>query len=68
MRSSTWQVDGMTCGHCVQAVQTEVGKLPGVASVEVDLEHKRVVVTGDGVDDAAVVAAVEEAGYDAVPA
>ncbi len=68
MRSSTWLVNGMTCAHCVQAVQAEVGKLAGVASVQIDLERKQVVVTGDEIDDAAVVAAVDEAGYDAVPA
>ena len=68
MTSKTWIVDGMTCGHCVAAVSAEVGKVPGVADVQVDLASKRVVVTGDGVADEAVLAAVDEAGYDAVPA
>jgi len=68
MASKTWIVDGMTCGHCVASVSEEVGKVPGVAGVEVDLQSKRVVVTGDDVPDGAVVAAVDEAGYDAVPA
>ncbi len=67
MTSKTWIVDGMTCGHCVASVTAEVGKLPGVSDVQVDLATKRVVVTG-GVPDDAVVAAVDEAGYDAVPA
>lgn len=67
MTSKTWIVDGMTCGHCVASVTAEVGKLPDVADVQVDLATKRVVVTG-GVADDAVVAAVDEAGYDAVPA
>jgi copper chaperone CopZ len=58
----------MTCGHCVAAVSEEVGKVPGVTDVQVDLESKRVVVAGTGVADEAVVAAVDEAGYDAVPA
>jgi copper chaperone CopZ len=66
--SKTWIVDGMTCGHCVASVSAEVGKVPGVSDVEVDLATKRVVVTGEGVADDAVVAAVDEAGYDAVPA
>jgi len=68
MASKTWIVDGMTCGHCVASVSGEVGKVPGVAGVEVDLQSKQVVVTGDDVPDEAVVAAVDEAGYDAVPA
>lgn len=67
MTSKTWIVDGMTCGHCVASVTAEVGKLPGVSDVQVDLATKRVVVSG-GVPDDAVVAAVDEAGYDAVPA
>jgi copper chaperone CopZ len=58
-------VSGMTCGHCVNAVRSEVETVPGVAAVEVDLETKRVVVRGDGVDDAAVRAAIVEAGYEA---
>jgi copper chaperone len=66
--SKTWIVDGMTCGHCVASVSAEVGKVPGVSDVEVDLATKRVVVTGEGVADDAVVAAIDEAGYDAVPA
>jgi copper chaperone len=66
--SKTWIVDGMTCGHCVASVSAEIGKVPGVSDVEVDLATKRVVVTGKGVADDAVVAAVDEAGYDAVPA
>lgn len=60
----TYQVVGMTCAHCVQAVRTEVGKVPGVTSVDVDLDSGRVTVTGDGVDDTSVAAAVDEAGYE----
>jgi copper ion binding protein len=62
---ATYIVSGMTCGHCVQAVQTEVGAVPGVTGVDVDLDTKEVVVHGDGVDDAAVRAAIVEAGYEA---
>ncbi len=60
----TYTVTGMTCGHCVASVTEEVGALPGVEDVQVDLESGRVVVTSAGpVDEAAVAAAVEEAGY-----
>lgn len=62
---ATYIVSGMTCGHCVQAVRTEVGAVAGVTGVDVDLDTKEVVVHGEAVDDAAVRAAIEEAGYEA---
>jgi copper chaperone CopZ len=60
----------MTCGHCVSAVSSEIGKLPGVRDVTVDLAGGRVSVTSDAqVDRAAVREAVdEEAGYIVVDA
>ena len=61
----TYTVSGMTCGHCVAAVDSEVRAVPGVTDVSVDLDTKAVVVTGDAVDDAAVRAAIVEAGYEA---
>jgi copper chaperone len=61
----TYTVEGMTCGHCVASVREEVGELEGVEAVDVDLATGRVTVTGD-VDDAAVRAAVDEAGYEVV--
>jgi copper chaperone CopZ len=64
MSTSTYTVVGMTCGHCVSAVSEEVGGLPGVTEVEVDLPTGAVTVTSaTPLDDAAVAAAVEEAGY-----
>jgi copper ion binding protein len=63
MSTTTYQVTGMTCGHCVQAVTSEVSAIEGVTDVQVDLESGRVDVTGDGVTDEAVRAAVDEAGY-----
>lgn len=60
----TYTVEGMTCGHCRAAVISEVGALAGVAGVEVDLDSGRMVVRGAGLDDAAVAAAVAEAGYE----
>lgn len=58
-------VRGMTCSHCVAAVTDEILALPEVENVSVDLETKRVEVTGRNLDDAAIRLAVEEAGYDA---
>jgi copper chaperone len=64
----TYLVPDMTCEHCRVAVREEVSRVAGVAAVDVDLDTKRVRVRGAGVDDAAVVAAIDEAGYDAVSA
>ena len=64
----TYRVDGMNCNHCVVAVSGEVGQVAGVTDVDVDLDTKLVRVSGASLDDAAVVAAIDEAGYDAVPA
>lgn len=61
----TYTVSGMTCEHCTKAVSGEVGAVPGVAGVEVDLDTKLVTVTGEGLDDEALRAAIEEAGYEA---
>jgi copper chaperone CopZ len=58
----------MTCDHCRVAVIEEVSKVAGVRAVDVDLDTKLVRVHGTGVDGAAVVAAIDEAGYDAVAA
>ena len=69
MSSATYTVTGMTCGHCVASVTEEVSEVAGVTGVEVDLGSGAVTVTGDQpVDDAAVRAAVEEAGYQVVDA
>jgi copper chaperone CopZ len=64
----TYVVAGMTCDHCTVAVTEEVTKVAGVSAVAVDLATKLVQVHGTRVDDAAVVAAIDEAGYDAVAA
>ena len=64
----TYRVDGMTCDNCRVAVTGEVGRVAGVAAVDVNLDTKLVRVEGAGVDPAAVVAAIDEAGYDAVSA
>ena len=64
MATSTYTVVGMTCGHCVTSVTEEVTQLPGVTAVDVDLGSGDLTVTSDStIDDSAVQAAVEEAGY-----
>ncbi|MFJ2033881.1 heavy-metal-associated domain-containing protein [Streptosporangium sp. NPDC087985] len=64
MSVSTYTVTGMTCGHCVSSVKEEVAEVPGVTGVDVDLESGRVDVSGDSLDDAAIRAAIKEAGYE----
>ncbi|WP_217923040.1 heavy-metal-associated domain-containing protein [Miltoncostaea oceani] len=61
--TAEYAVEGMTCAHCTAAVAEEVAAVPGVRDVEVDLESGALRVHGDGVDRAAVAAAVAEAGY-----
>jgi copper chaperone len=61
----TYTVSGMHCAHCERAVGSELHAVPGVDSVEVDLETKLVTVRGSDLDDAALRAAIDEAGYDA---
>ena len=60
----TYSVPGVSCEHCVRAVTEEVGQVAGVESVVVDLDSKRVTVSGEAIDDGAVRAAIDEAGYD----
>ena len=60
----TFTVPGMTCGHCEAAVKQEVGSVSGVADVTVDLATKLVTVSGAALDRDAIVAAIDEAGYD----
>jgi copper chaperone len=64
MSTASFTVVGMTCGHCVNAVTEEVSSVEGVTGVDVDLDSGALTVTsGAAVDEDAVRAAVEEAGY-----
>jgi copper chaperone CopZ len=67
MESKAFSVPGIHCGHCKAAVTREVESVTGVVTVDVDLETKLVTVGGEGLDDAALLAAIDEAGYDAEP-
>ncbi len=67
MTELTYRAEGMSCEHCRTAVTTEVAKVAGVTAVDVDLLAKLVRVSGTGVAPDAVVAAIDEAGYDAEP-
>lgn len=65
--TTTYRVNGMTCGHCASAVTEELKTLPGVSDVRIDLAAggtSGVHVTSDApLDEAAVAGAVDEAGY-----
>jgi copper chaperone len=65
MATKTYSVPEIHCGHCEAAVKRELHSVSGVETVEVDLETKLVTVSGDRLDDAALVAAIDEAGYEA---
>ena len=61
---TTYTVSGMTCSHCVNSVRAEVSQIPGAIEVQVDLTNGAVTVTSEApLDEAAVRAAVDEAGY-----
>lgn len=65
MTTRTITVSGMTCNHCVGAVSEEIGALDGVTSVDVTLDSGKVRIDSDSpIDDAALAAAVDEAGYE----
>jgi copper chaperone len=64
MTELSYAVPGVSCDHCRRAISTEVGRVAGVDTVEVDLERKVVVVRGDAFADDEVRAAIDEAGYD----
>lgn len=64
MATLEYAVTGMTCSHCESSVREEVSQIPGVQVVDVDAATGRLVIESqDAVDDAAVIAAVDEAGY-----
>jgi copper chaperone len=72
MNTTTISITGMTCGHCVSAVRSELSQLPGVEQVDVDLVNggtSTATISSSGPLDAASIGeAVAEAGYTVVPA
>jgi len=68
MATREYRVTGMSCGHCEAAVRAEVSQIPGVDGVEVHARTGRLVVASSvAIDANAVLGAVDEAGYEAVP-
>ena len=67
MTTATYTVNGMTCGHCVSSVKEEVGEVPGVTGVDVDLATGLLTVSSDApVARDLIASAVQEAGYELV--
>jgi copper chaperone CopZ len=65
--TTIYAIKGMTCGHCVNSVSSELGQLPGVSDVQVDLTTGTATVTSaQPLDPQAVREAVDEAGYELV--
>jgi copper chaperone len=66
--TATYKVEGMTCGHCASSVSQEIGAVPGVCDVTVDLPTGQVTVDSDReISRADIAAAVDEAGYQLAP-
>ena len=67
MTTNEYRVTGMTCGHCEMSVREEVCRIAGVDDVQVSAQSGKLLVTASRpLDDADVLAAVDEAGYSAV--
>lgn len=62
----TYSVPGVSCAHCREAIEGEVSQVAGVDAVNVDLDAKTVSVEGEALDEAAIIAAIDEAGYEIV--
>jgi copper chaperone len=60
----SYSVPDISCSHCVQAITTGVRTVAGVARVDVDIDTKTVTVSGDALEEQAIVAAIDEAGYE----
>ena len=72
LTTNTYEVTGMTCGHCVSSVTEEVSRLDGVTNVDVELvtggASRVTVSSSDVLDRETVAAAIDEAGYELVSA
>lgn len=64
MPTKTYSVPEISCGHCKSAIESEVSAVDGIGSVNVDIEGKRVTVDLGSASEDAVIAAIDEAGYE----
>lgn len=68
IQTAIYLTPGISTGHCRVAITEELAQLDGINSVVVDLEARLVRITAEKIDDYAVIAAVDQAGYEAVRA
>ncbi|NBU64879.1 MAG: copper chaperone [Chloroflexia bacterium] len=66
MTTSQFHVPDISCDHCVRAITNEVKEIAGVATVTVDIPTKMVTIAHDNVAQPAIIAAINEAGFDTV--
>ena len=67
MTTTEYQVTGMTCGHCEMSVRDEVSRIGAIEQIDVNAATGKLLITTQApIDDDAVLAAVDEAGYQAV--
>ena len=64
MSTATYNVPGISCDHCKQAIESEVKSVAGVKTVEVDVEAKTVRVEAEPLHGQAIIRAIDEAGYE----
>ena len=64
MSTVTYSVPDISCAHCKHAIESEVSKAQGVVSAVVDVDAKTVTVVAEPLDEPAIVAAIDEAGYE----
>ena len=68
MNTLSYSVPGISCNHCKQAIEGEVSQVQGVELVEVDVQARTVTVRGEPLDEAAIIGAIDEAGYEVATA
>ena len=62
-QTETLNIEGMSCNHCVRAVEQALGGLPGVEVEDVEIGTARVRYDAEAVDRSQLVQAVEDEGF-----
>ena len=63
-QTAIYNVPEISCNHCKHSIESEVAQVQGVETVEVDVKAKTVKVVAEPLDNDAIVAAIDEAGYE----
>jgi copper chaperone len=66
--TATYNVPDISCHHCKHSIENKLQTVAGVESVAVDVKAKKVTVVAEPLDEQAIVAAIDEAGYEVVAA